>query len=291
MANHKTEVSDLKLIVMGDFHFPIMRDEDQELKKIRDAFFGSLLQQMLEAEADVHISLGDLTNEGCEEELKYIASEVRRLSCSTTPFIHVLGNHDTYSLPKKDILAITGQPRYHSMETPEALLLFLDTTKEMDFNNWGGEIDTEQMSWLEEQLANQLGKPVLVFAHHPVYNTTSRSSLDMLCVHPEHGLQAVLDKRKGPAYYFCGHNHQQSIIRISDWHYIQTAAVLDIPGYRVIEVSDGRLTVETVLIQDEETLRLARFIGNRMLYFRLFPEAAGTSADQALFAEHVATLS
>ncbi|MCL6458950.1 MAG: metallophosphoesterase [Gorillibacterium sp.] len=280
----------MKLIVMGDFHFPIMRDEEKELIERRNTFFGSILRQVLEEDADIMISLGDLTNEGCEEELNYIVSELQKWKRSNTPFVHVLGNHDTYSLPKKDILAITGQPRYHAMDTPEALLLFLDTTKEMVRDNWGGEIDKEQMIWLEEQLASYPDKPVLVFGHHPVYDTTSRSSLDMLCVHPEHDLQAVLDNRKGPAYYFCGHNHQQSIIRIGDWHYVQTAAVLDIPGYRIIEVSEGRLTVETVLVQDEEMLRHACYIGDRMLYFCPFPKAEGTSTDQALHVEHIPTL-
>ncbi|MDQ1911108.1 metallophosphoesterase [Paenibacillus sp. GD4] len=250
----------MRLVLMGDFHFSSMENGTEEMKAARDRVYAELLDRFLDMEGDYHISLGDLTHEGLPEEFEYVFGRMNR---SERHFIHVLGNHDTYSIPKTDILAITGQERCRAIETEEAVLIFLDSTKEMNKECWGGEMDLDQLEWLEEQLVKSGEKPALVFAHHPVYGTTTRSTMDKLSIHPSIDMKAVLHKKKGPGFYFCGHNHANSIVRQEGWHYIMTAACLDYPAYRTVHVENGHVSVEMVPIGHPELAeQIARFHRN-----------------------------
>ncbi|NHN34096.1 metallophosphoesterase family protein [Paenibacillus agricola] len=239
----------MRLVLMGDFHYSRMEYGSEEMLEARDQAYAIMLNSFLELDGQLHISIGDLTNRGVPEEFNYIFD---RIGSSDRNFIHVLGNHDTYSIPKKDILAITGQHRYSSIETEDAVLIFLDSTKEMNLTDWGGEMDAEQLAWLQNQLEQSGEKPAFVFAHHPVYGTTTRSTMEKLSIHPDIDMKAVLHTKKGPGFYFCGHNHVNSIVQQDGWYYIQTAACLDIPAFRVIDLQEGLVTSQLLTIDHEE---------------------------------------
>ncbi|PZE22821.1 metallophosphoesterase family protein [Paenibacillus xerothermodurans] len=266
----------MRLVLMGDFHYSRMAAGTQEMIEARDQAYNVMLSTFLTMEGDFHISLGDLTHEGFPEEFRYVFD---RINGSGRNFIHVLGNHDAYSIPKADILAITGQQRYSAIDTQEATLIFLDSTKEMDHNDWGGEMDDQQLEWLQQQLDKSGVKPVFVFSHHPVYATTTRSDMDKLSIHPDIDMKAVLNTKKGPGFFFCGHNHVNSIVQQDGWHYIQTAACLDIPAFRIVELKDGLVKTELVTI-DEMNLadHIIRF-NTKMPGFGPFAEARGADTD------------
>ncbi|TVY07931.1 metallophosphoesterase family protein [Paenibacillus cremeus] len=277
----------MKLVLMGDFHYPRLdhADADSELFQARDVFFSGMIQAFLDIEADYHISLGDFSNFGAAEELSALYGLLRQDERQRR-FIHVLGNHDTYSMPKPDILALTGQQRYHSIDTDEARLIFLDTSKEMDHKDYGGEIDPAQRAWLDKELLQAGSKPVLLFGHHPIPETTALSDLDMLRIHPEDDIWPSLKKTPAPGYYFCGHNHIHSIASREHWHFVQTAACLDLPAFRVAELKDGQLSVDTIPVQDEHLLQLAKLIKVNMKHFKPKPAAAGQPSDHSLRVNH-----
>ncbi|CAM5197739.1 hypothetical protein UACE39S_06139 [Ureibacillus acetophenoni] len=54
------------------------------------------------------------------------------------PFVHVIGNHDSYALSKVEMLEITKQERYRAIHNDQLSLVFLDTAKEQDYKSWGG---------------------------------------------------------------------------------------------------------------------------------------------------------
>jgi 3',5'-cyclic-AMP phosphodiesterase len=275
----------MRMILMGDFHYSRMENGTEEMFAAREKAYTIMLDKFVEMDADFHISLGDLTHEGDPEELSYVFN---RIGASERRFIHVLGNHDAYSIPKNDILSITGQQRYQTIDTAEAMLIFLDTTKEMNRADWGGEMDKDQLEWLRFQLEKSGDKPVFVFAHHPVYGTTARSSLEKLSIEPEIGMKDVLKKKKGgPGFFFCGHNHVNSIVQQDGWHYIQTAACLDIPAFRVVELKDGKIKINHISI-DDVTLadHIARF-NTRMPGFEPTENAHGEEADRSLLVDMV----
>ncbi|WP_440108714.1 metallophosphoesterase family protein [Paenibacillus sp. QZ-Y1] len=236
----------MHLALLGDFHYSSMSHGTKEMKAARVRAYEHMLKAFLEEKADFHISIGDLTHEGTAQELQSIFSILAK---SERKFIHVLGNHDTYSMPKHEISTLTGQARYQVIATPHARLIFLDTTQEMNREDWGGELDEEQLAWLKVQLADSHGKQVLLFGHHPVFNTTARSTLDKLYIRPEDELKGIFNSRPEGGIYFCGHNHMNSIVKQGNWHYVQTAACLDVPAYRVIEVHEGKVAITHRLIQ------------------------------------------
>ncbi|WP_181430005.1 metallophosphoesterase family protein [Paenibacillus illinoisensis] len=230
----------MRLALLGDYHYSSMSHGTEEMKAARVRAYEHMLKAFLEVEADFHISIGDLTHEGTAQEFGSIFSFLSR---SERNFIHVLGNHDTYSIPKHEISKLTGQDRYRAIDTPHAKLIFLDTTQEMNPADWGGELDEEQLTWLKEELTNSHDKQVLIFGHHPVFDTTARSTLDKLYIRPQDELKSIFNNQPEGGIYFCGHNHINSIVKQGKWHYVQTAACLDVPAYRVIEVHEGQVEI------------------------------------------------
>lgn len=269
----------MRLILLGDFHYSRMEQGTSEMVAARDKAYASMLERFLAEAGEYHISLGDLTHEGLPEELGHITGQI---GGSGRRFIHVLGNHDTYSIPKADILGITGGQRYSRIETEEAVLLFLDSTKEMVKDDWGGEIDAEQIEWLQNELERTGDKPALVFAHHPVYDTTRRSTIDKLSIHPDYPIEAILNRKKGPGFYFCGHNHANSIVARDGWHYIQTAACLDVPAVRIVELTNGTFRTELRHMNDPELAQDIAGFNTRMKGFTPVADAHGELSDHEL---------
>ncbi|MHA6533965.1 metallophosphoesterase family protein [Paenibacillus sp. BAC0078] len=237
----------MKLMIMGDLHYPgELVDADDRMNEARDTFFEQYLQEFLAAEADYHISVGDLTHAGTASEFKFIMQNVEQaLPGSPGRFLYVLGNHDTHACSKTDIQNLTGQPRYMAIEEAEAVILLLDTARETP-EDWSGAIDEEQLEWLRSQMTQYGDKPLLVFAHHPVYNTTARSTEPMMSLEPALDLLSILGKHQGPGIFFSGHNHVRSMIRRGRWSFVQTAAVPDAPEATVINLQGDDIRIETV---------------------------------------------
>lgn len=269
----------MKLAIMGDFHYPCMQ-RNAELHTDRDQFFGGLLKQFLDAEADYHISIGDFTNEGRTDELQFVYETIRSHSLNRS-FVHVLGNHDTVSMTKHEILEITGQQRYQAIDTDDAILVFLDTTKEMDMKDYGGEIDEEQLVWLKKLIHESGEKTMIVFGHHPIEGTTQFSEMPMHSIHTEFDMGSVLSAKKGVGYYICGHNHSNSIVHKEQWSFIQTAACLDILGFRMIELNEGKLSVSMIDLSSPQRLEAAASITKVMGYFNPNLHAAGEESDRS----------
>ena len=271
----------MKLVLMGDLHYSRMGYGTEEMYIAREKVFSVLIDSFWEIDADYHISLGDLTHEGYPEEFRDVLNRMDG-SCN---FIHVLGNHDALSIPKSDILTVTGQQRYQAIDTDEAHLIFLDTTKEMNRDDWGGEIDADQLQWLQFQLEKSNDKPVFVFAHHPVYDTTARSTIDKLSIHPKIGIKELLNKREGAGFYFCGHNHVNSIVQQGGWHYIQTAACLDVPAFRVVEIKDGQVNIDMISIDDETLMEQIAIVNTKIPGFVPIEQPHGEESDRKLLVE------
>lgn len=272
----------MRLMIMGDFHYSRMANSTEEMQAARDKAFSTMLGKFLEWDADLHISLGDLTHEGHPEELEFVFDS---MESSGRPFIHVLGNHDTLSLPKTEILTITGQQQYHAIDMEEVMLLFIDTTKEMNEDDWGGEMDEEQLQWLQSQLETSGDKPVFIFAHHPVYATTARSTHEKGSIHPDINMKEVLKKKEGYGFYFCGHNHVNSIVQQEGWHYIQTAACLDIPAFRVVDLSEGKVKISHIPINDSSLADHIATFHKGMPGFEPTEKPHGEETDRSLVVE------
>ncbi|MEV5030349.1 metallophosphoesterase family protein [Paenibacillus sp. LPE1-1-1.1] len=269
----------MKLVLMGDLHYHEIDHSILGLPEARTAFYHTLLERFLDINADLHISLGDLTNLGSSLELQEVY-ELLRLKDRT--FIHVLGNHDLYTQTRREVLEITGQHRYHAMDTEKAMLIFLDTAKELDFEDWGGWIDDEQLQWLERMVEASGSKPLLVFGHHPVYNTTARSEKDKGSIHPSIDMWRILNRKNGVGIYFNGHTHVDSIITQNNWTFVQLSACLDQHGFRILEFTDNEIRISAIDIADEDVQKHASMLHQHMKHFKPNPDARGKDSDREI---------
>jgi Icc protein len=141
-------------------------------------------------------------------------------------------------------------------------------------------MDAEQLDWLRDQLEKSGIKPVFVFAHHPVFGTTARSNMEKMSIDPRIDMLAVLNKKKGPGFYFCGHNHVNSIVQQDGWYYIQTAACLDVPAFRRVELKDRKVQIDLEAIDKTNLEGFIALFNTKILDPVL--EAYGKEADRSL---------
>ncbi|GAB6930854.1 hypothetical protein JCM10914A_48370 [Paenibacillus sp. JCM 10914] len=268
----------MKLAILGDLHYHEADERNGAWVMARDAFYTTILHHFMSAEADMHISLGDLTNFGTVSEIDEVYSIMERYD---RDFVHVLGNHDTYSQTKKDLLQRTGQAGYQVLDMEQAILVFLDTTREMDLTNWGGWLDEDQLNWLEHIMVSSGTKPMLVFAHHPVHLTTRGSDRDKGSIDPSIDMWQILSKKQGSALYFNGHTHVDSITKQNNWTFVQLSACLDQHAYRIVEIEDEYIHIHAVDIDDVELSRLLSDIHPHMKYFSPTANARGTELERA----------
>ncbi|RAP75174.1 metallophosphoesterase family protein [Paenibacillus montanisoli] len=269
----------MKLVLMGDLHYHESDEAFPGWLEARAVFYQTLLGQFMDEDGEFHISLGDLTNFGSSVELREVYEYLRR---SDRTFIHVLGNHDLYAQPRRDVLEITGGQRYQAIMTDKAMLVFLDTAKEMDFEDWGGWVDEEQLEWLERMVKASGTKPLLVFGHHPVYNTTKRSETDKGSIDPSIDMWRILNQKEGTGIYFNGHTHVDSIAHQGNWVFVQLSACLDQPGFRVVDMDGEEIRISAVDVADGGFADHAATLHRHMKYFTPNPDARGSAADREL---------
>lgn len=276
----------MKIAVMGDLHYPVMKHADSSLLEARDTFFREIVRRFLAIDADLHIALGDLTNEGLPEEYERVYGWIRQ-DPHARRFVQLFGNHDKYTLDTADILSLTGQSRYSRIDTSDAVVVLLDTARDRLREDWSGFLDEAQLQWLtrflmrpEEEARSEEGdRPLLLFAHHPLYDTTTRSTEEYMWLAPEIDLRGTLQRYAGTGFYFNGHNHANSIVRENRWHYVQTADVLDYPAFRLIEATREKVDIRLMRIEEEELWKLARRIGENMIEYHPYAPAPGERKD------------
>ncbi|USG65072.1 metallophosphoesterase [Brevibacillus ruminantium] len=270
----------MKIAVMGDLHYPsrhgVTKRLEEHVIESRDSFYSNYLKSFFKQEADIYVSVGDLTNFGTKDEFEEVYEYIRSYN---KPFYQTLGNHDLYSMPRREVLELTKMNGNFVMEE-EVVLLFLETARELDRGNFDGWVTNEQLEWLEKVIDGSGEKTMIVFAHHPVYDTTARSNKNMLSVHPSIDLWSVLNKKKGKGIYVNGHTHTDSIVEKENWTFVQISAVLDDQSVRILELDHDQVSVSAIDVSDDESIELATTIGNGIERFTLFPQGVCTTLNR-----------
>jgi Icc protein len=264
----------LRIALMGDLHYPELGGNEAHLRDAKAQFYGHYVKEFMDTQADLHISIGDLTHNGFAEEFRDVYRVVRE---SGVHFRQVLGNHDVLAMRKEAILAITKQPRYEALDTEHALIVLLDTTLELDLYGWG--LDAEQWDWLELKMSEAGEKPVLVFAHHPVPGTTAESPEPGAEFAPYQNIRSLLDKSSGGGLFFNGHTHTHHIVTQGKWHFIQTAAALCDPCFRLIEIDTDEIRVRTIPAAHEDIMRSRSILHEQLSGFHRPPDFAREQRD------------
>ncbi len=263
----------MRFVVLGDLHYSIYPDAAN--CALREEFFDRLFTSVAKQQPDVVIAIGDTTDNGYSEEFEGLHRAARR---NKLEFVTVNGNHDVLEMSKPEISRYTGNrfPYFALYFNPltglsdvtdheAARFLIIDTPKERSPKDHGGYVGPEQLAWLENQIAESEDKPLFIFGHHPLTHATRWSSFPMLSINNSKEVKRLLaQKRQGAAFYFCGHNHANSIDRRGNWNYIQTAAPLRSGDYRVIDFTSEEVRLQTITFEGGRELgqRLAQALGD-----------------------------
>ncbi len=248
----------MRFVVLGDLHYAAF--DDATSRALQEEYFDRLFKSVQAQRPEVVFAIGDTVDHGYAAEFEGLHACARR---NNLPFITVNGNHDVLELTKYEISRYTGNrfPFYALYYNPEsgvsdvtdreaARFLILDTPKELNHKDHGGYVGPEQLTWLENQLAESGDHPLFVFGHHPLAWATRWSSLPMLSIDNSAQVWRTLGrKRQGPAFYFCGHNHANSIDRRANWHFIQTAAPHRTSDFRVVDFTPEGVFLQTVALE------------------------------------------
>lgn len=267
----------LKIAFIGDLHYPSMVGKKEEVKDARDEFYIRFLHSFFQVKADYYVSIGDLTNFGKDDELTEVYDMINKYN---KPFIHTFGNHDLYGIPREEVLKISNMEQNISIDTEDATLISLETARDHDHEDYSGYVSAEQLEWLERELIKSEEKLVIIFAHHPVYNTTVFSNYPYKSIVPEVAIQDVLHKKKGYGIYVNGHNHKDSIETIGNWTFVQAGAVLDDQSIRLLEVNDEEISIQSIHVGNSELSRLAHIVGSNINHFQLNPIGIGTTPNR-----------
>ena len=271
----------MRVALLGDLHYA--RFDDNLMGSLREEFFDRLFYTVRLQRPDVVIAIGDTTDHGYPDEFEGLHEAARR---NNLPFITVNGNHDLHVLTKQQISRYTGNrfpyfalyfnPMIGASDVTDpvaARFLVLDTPKERQPKDHGGWVGPEQLAWLENQIAESGDEPLFVFGHHPVAWATRWSALPMLSIDNSAQVRELFNrKRQGAAFYFCGHNHANSIHQRRNWNYIQTAAPLRTADFRIFDFTPDEVVLQTVSIEGgRATYGLARKLAEAMGDFSRAP--------------------
>ncbi|MEO1131490.1 MAG: metallophosphoesterase [Cyanobacteria bacterium J06639_1] len=261
----------MRCVFLGDLHYSDYPERAHA--EARDRLFAEWFRQIGELNADFAFAVGDTTNQGSMSEMQGLQAIA---DASSLPLVRITGNHDCYNLPKSELAPFfLGDCESHSDEHLYAYFdvgstrfVLTDTSRDRDDENYGGFVAREQLQWLSETLADFEQQKrlhhAIVMGHHPLHDTTRRSTGLMLQIANSPEVEtslASLQQKNG--LYFCGHNHNHSIHTRNNWHHVQTANPLDCRSFRLVTLTNTSATVETIdfnlsdpeLASDFETVR------------------------------------
>ena len=247
----------MRVIILGDLHYS--KYSDPAAAASRDRFFEGFFRQVVEQRADLVFAIGDTTNEGTLDELTGQTDLTRRVGLD---LIRTTGNHDTNSLDKTELAPffLGGRPSvaadelYASFDDGLGRFVLLDTARsKMSHINWSGFVTDEQLAWLGSQIEgfNRAEGPryLVVLGHHPLFDTTDRSTKQWLNIDNSPVVKAEFSKlTRLPGLYICGHNHSNSLAGPDNegWYYVQAGAPLVCQSYRLLTLDETGIRVETI---------------------------------------------
>lgn len=204
------------LCQISDLH--IKRDGKKAYGKVDTA--GALARCVARLNAltprpDAVVVTGDLVDAGKEEEYRVLRGLLERLEM---PYYLVVGNHDG----RQALRAVFDDHAYlqqhgefvqYAVDIGPLRLIALDTQHPP---HSGGMLCDERLAWLEDQLAEAAGKPVVLAMHHPPF-VTGIGHMDAIGLN-EGAMAGLAERvRRWPnvEQILCGHLHRPIQVRFA----------------------------------------------------------------------------
>ncbi|NDJ54847.1 MAG: hypothetical protein GYB68_17390 [Chloroflexi bacterium] len=230
-----------------------------------------------DAALDFVLITGDVFDEATEPEVTLFVETIAQLE---KPWHYVPGNHDGFisprvpdALPAEEVVRridprMADEPfANHSQWTREIApglhLIGLDSRLPDD---WLGEINPGQLSWLEAQLDALRDDLVLIAVHHPLDKMgphNDREWWEDFILQNGSEVEALLDRHPNVKLVLSGHHHVHQLRQRGPRLHINTAPLSGYPCvYRLVTVTpqgqqDAHIQIETVAAAEGELRELA----------------------------------
>ena len=238
----------LKFAQISDVHF--YTGEDNTSFKLR-AESEKLLDDAIEQVNEIPninfvMFTGDQIDKPFEKELKAFLPHAQKLS---SPWYITFGNHDTcvggYLTTQVYLNAVKEanpnfnyQKSYYSFVPQKGYKAIVLDTIIRDRITSNGNIDAEQLKWLEAELASAGNDTVLIYTHVPIIEPIPSEGHRLLNAGE---VRNILEKHKNPIAVFQGHYHAAMIKQIGNVLYVSTPSLVSYPNaFRIITVTNHR---------------------------------------------------
>lgn len=250
-----------RIIQLTDCH--LMADPQAELKGIcTRARFDRVLADIRarHPEVDKLIVTGDLTH---DEKLETYAT-LKELLAGWMPKLRVIpGNHDDRALMREvfgERIQVVERRNVFAEIIGGWRLIGLDSHVPGQLY---GELGSEQLNWLEQQLDADTRLHSCLFLHHPPVSVKS-PWLDRIGLTDAEGLLEVVSRRSSVRVVCCGHVHQERSVSVGATAIFTTPSAgvqfrpetesLEVdaawPGYRILDLyGDGRFDSRVERVQ------------------------------------------
>lgn len=234
------------------------------LEKLSDA-----AETINRSDVDFTIQVGDLIDRG-ETSFSEILAVLERIQ---GPRYDLLGNHEfssgltseevvelldmpneyydfTYQkwrfimLDNNDVSLYANEPGSPDYEEAEEILEELRADGAENAKTWNGALGEEQMTWLEDTLADaeQKGQKAMVFGHMPVRGGHTENAWDA----PE--IQQTLEAHDNVVAYINGHYHAGGYEAANGIHYVTLRGMVEDPypanAYSIVTVQENKVRID-----------------------------------------------
>jgi 3',5'-cyclic-AMP phosphodiesterase len=155
---------------------------------------------------DVVLATGDLTDHGRADQYELLDAILQPLEI---PLLLIPGNHDERGpfldrfAPAHPYLPTQGAIQY-VIDDYDVRLVAIDSTR---LDHHDGEIDGEQLEWLDRILRARSDDPTVVFLHHPPF-TTGIWWMDCIGLTGARALESVVRRHPQVRLVLAGHLHR-----------------------------------------------------------------------------------
>lgn len=237
----------------------------------------AITQINLTPHVDFVVFTGDMINKPRKNDLLDFIKIANTLK---KPWYAAFGNHDISIggyLSKKKYTQILGEnnktlskikkPYYSFSPKRGYKVIILDTIID-DRITANGEIDSEQVKWLDKELSRSQKDVVLIFCHVPIIEPFKSSGHKL---NNDEEVLKILSKYKNPIGVFSGHYHTTRIIQKDNILFVSTPSLVSYPNaFRIVKVLKHRDKVvfdvsfkETNLKNVQQTAKLMVFSASK----------------------------